>query len=70
MDWMLGDLQTGDNLLISINGDRYFQEAFPHLTGSPGIVVAGIRAGEPRRIDSGTRDPVTPVIEQFHQPVE
>ena len=44
---MLGDLQAGDDLLISINSDRGFQEPFSRLTGPPGIVVAGIRAGEP-----------------------
>ena len=48
MNRMLGDLQTSDSLSISINGDRGFQEPFSGLTGSPGIVVAGIRAGEPR----------------------
>ena len=47
MDRMLGDLQTRDNLSISINRDRSFQEPFSRFTGSPGIVVAGIRTGEP-----------------------
>ena len=39
---MLGDFQTGDNLLIRVNGDGCFQELFSGLTGSPRIVVAGI----------------------------
>jgi hypothetical protein len=47
MDRMLGDLQTGDNLSISINRDRGFQESLSCFTGSPGIIMAGIRAGEP-----------------------
>jgi len=44
-----GGLQNGDNLPIRINGKRYFlecfQESFSCVTGSPGIVVAGVRAG-------------------------
>jgi len=47
MDWMLGDFQFGDNLSISIDRDRCFQKPFSRLTGSPGIVMAGVRAGEP-----------------------
>ena len=47
MDRMLGYLQTGDNLSICIDRERGFQEPFSGLTGSPGIVVAGIRAGNP-----------------------
>jgi len=43
MDRMLGDLQTGDNLLIGINGDGCFQESFSGFSGSPRIVVAGVR---------------------------
>jgi hypothetical protein len=48
VDRMLGDFQTGDYLSISINRDRGFKEPFSGLTGSPGIVVAGVRAGESR----------------------
>ena len=70
MDRMLGDLETGDDLLISINRDRCFQKPFSRFTGSPGIVVAGVRARETRRIDSGTRDSLTPVVEHFHKPVQ
>ena len=47
MDRMLGDLQTGDNLLIGIDGDGCFQEPFSGFSGSPGIVVAGVRTREP-----------------------
>jgi len=36
MDRMLGDLQTGDNLLIGINRDGCFQESFSGFPGSPG----------------------------------
>ena len=42
VDRMLGDFHTDDNLSISANRDRGFQESFSGLTGSPGIVVAGI----------------------------
>ncbi len=70
MDRALRDLQTGDDLLSSINGDRCFQEPFSRLTGSPRVVVAGIRAGEPGRIDCGTRDPITPIVEHLHEPVQ
>jgi hypothetical protein len=35
VDRMLGDLQTGDNLLIGINGDGCFQESFSGFPGSP-----------------------------------
>lgn len=46
MDRMLGYLETGDNLSISIDRDGCFQEPFSGFTSSPGIVVTGIRAGE------------------------
>ena len=46
VDNMLGDLQSGDNLSISINRDRGFQESLSGFTGSPGIIVASIRASE------------------------
>jgi len=70
MDRMPGYLQAGDNLSISINRDRGFQELFSRFTGSPGIVVAGVRAGEPGRIYGGTVDLFAPVIEHFHEPVD
>jgi len=40
MNRLLGDLQSGDKLLISIDRDRDFQESSSGLTGSLGIVVA------------------------------
>ena len=46
VDRVLRDLQTCDNLVRSIDGNRGFQEPFSRLTGSPGIGVAGIRAGK------------------------
>ena len=70
MDWILRNLQTGDNLLIRVNGDGGFQESFSGFTGSPGIIMTGVRAGEPGGIDSGTLDLLSPVIEHLHQPVE
>ena len=70
VDRMLGDFQTGDNLSISANRDRGFQESFSGLTGSPGIIVAGVRAGESGRIYGSTVDLFTPVIEHFHETVQ
>ena len=70
MDRMLGYLQIGDNLSISIDRDRGFQEPFSRFTGSPGIIEAGVRADEPERIYSGTVDLFAPVIEHFHEPVQ
>jgi len=46
MDRMLGDLQTGDDLLIRVNRDRSFQESFSGLTSSPGLIMTGVRTGE------------------------
>ncbi len=47
MDRMLRDFETGNNLSIGIDRNRGLQEPFSGLTGSPGIVVTRIRAGEP-----------------------
>jgi hypothetical protein len=47
VDRVLGDLQTGDNLMRSIDSYRGFQEPFSGLTGSPGIIMAGVRTGKP-----------------------
>lgn len=47
MNWMLVHFQTIDNLSISINRDRCFQEPFSCFTCSSGIAVVGVRAGEP-----------------------
>ena len=70
MGRMLVDLQTGDNLSIGINRDRGFQESFSRFTGSPGIRVAGVRAGEPGRIDRSTAYLLSPVVKHFHEPGE
>jgi hypothetical protein len=70
MDRMLGDFQTGDNLSIGINRDRGFQKSFSRYTGSPGIIVAGVRAGEPGRIDRGTGYLLSPIVKHFHEPGE
>jgi hypothetical protein len=47
VDRVLGDHQAGDDLTISINGDKGFREPFSGLTGSYRIVMACIGAGEP-----------------------
>jgi len=70
VDRMWGDLQAGDNLLIGINRDGSFHESFSGFPGSPGIIMTGIRTGEPGGIDSSTLDLLSPVIEHLHQPVE
>jgi hypothetical protein len=46
MDRLLGDLEAGYNLTISIDGNRCFQESLSCFSGSPGIIRAGIRTGE------------------------
>jgi len=38
VDRLLGDLEPGNNLPISIDGDRSFQESFAGFSGSPGII--------------------------------
>jgi len=38
MDRTLRDLEPGDDLSISIDGDRGFQESFSSFSGSPGII--------------------------------
>ena len=38
MDWLLGDLEPGNDLSISIDRDRGFQETFPKFSGSPGLI--------------------------------
>jgi hypothetical protein len=38
MNRSLGDLEPGNDLPVGIDGDRGFQEAFPGLSGSPGII--------------------------------
>lgn len=70
MGRILGEFQSGNDLLININWDQDIQESFSRFTGSPRIVVTGIRTGEPGWIDSSTGNSLTPVVEQFHEPVE
>jgi hypothetical protein len=38
MDRLLRGLEPGDDLSISIDGDRCFQESFSGFPGSPGII--------------------------------
>jgi hypothetical protein len=70
VDRVLGYFQAGDNLLRCIDSDRGFQEPFSGFSGSHRIVVAGIGAGEPGGIDSGTGNSLAPVVEHHHEPVE
>jgi len=42
--------------LIGIDSNRRFQEMFADLSGSDGVIMAGITAGEPGRIDGGDWD--------------
>lgn len=53
MDPALRDPETSDNLLFDIDDDRGFQEMFPDFTGSFGVIMAAVSAGEPGRIDGG-----------------
>jgi len=38
MDRLLGDLEPGNDLPVSIDRDRCFQKSFSGFTGSPGII--------------------------------
>jgi len=69
MNRLLGDLEPGDDLPISVDGNRGFEEPFSGFPGSPGIIGTGVRAGESRRIDRGTGDSLAPVVEEFYEPV-
>ena len=60
MDRLLRDFETGNYQIISIHRDRRFQEPFSGLTGSPGIIGAGITTGEPRGINGGTGNLLSP----------
>lgn len=44
---VLGDFDTQDHLLVGVHSNRGFQEVLSRFTRSPGVVVTGIRAGEP-----------------------
>jgi hypothetical protein len=46
MNRLLRDLEPGNNLTICIDGNRGFQEAFPGLSCSPGIVGTCIGTGK------------------------
>ena len=70
MNRLLGDLESGNDLPVSVDRDRGFQESFSGFAGSPGIIRTCIGAGKPRRIDRGTRDSLTPVVKLFNEPVE
>ena len=43
MNRLLRDLEPGNDLMIRINRNRGFQEAFPGFSGPPGIIRAGIK---------------------------
>ena len=38
MNRLLGDFEPCDNLPVSIDGDRGFQESFSGFPGSPGVI--------------------------------
>jgi hypothetical protein len=42
MNRLLRDLEPGNDLLISIDGDRSFEESFSGFPGSPGIIGTGV----------------------------
>jgi hypothetical protein len=48
--------ESGDYLLIGINSNRSFQEMFSDFPGSNGVIMTGITAREPGRIDGGDWD--------------
>ena len=47
MDLVFGYHEHGIELLIGIDSDGSFQEMFSHLSGSDGVILTGIPAGEP-----------------------
>ena len=46
MNRLLRDLEPGGDLMIRINGNRGFQEAFPGFSDPLGIIRAGVRTGK------------------------
>jgi hypothetical protein len=48
--------ESGNYLLIGIDSNRRFQEMFSDFPGSDGVIVTGITAGKPGRIDGSDRD--------------
>jgi hypothetical protein len=48
--------ESGNYLLIGINSNRCFQEMFSDFSGSDGVIMTGITAGETGRIDGSDRD--------------
>lgn len=65
MDAVFGYHEPGNELLIGIDSDGSFQEMFSHLTGTEGVIMTGITAGEPGRIDGGDGNCIAGGIEYF-----
>ena len=65
MDPVFGYHEPGDELLIGIDSDGSFQEMFSHLAGPEGVIMTGIPAGEPGRIDGGDRNCIVWRVEYF-----
>jgi len=59
------DHEPGDELLIGIDRYRGFEEMLSHLTGSDGVIMTRVPAGEPGGIDRRNRDRSVFSIESF-----
>lgn len=57
--------KSGNYLLIGIDSNRSFQEMFSDFSGSDGVIMTGISAGEPGRIDGCNWDCTVIRIKQF-----
>lgn len=67
---VLGDPNSGDHLFTGIHRDGGLEIAPPGGTGPPGVVGAGIGAGESGGIDRGDRNRLTPRIEEVDHLLE
>ena len=66
MDPTFRDHESGDNLKISIDRDRSFQEMFSDFTGSFRKIMAAIPAGETGWIDGGYGNYIVNRIKKVH----
>ena len=58
--------ESGDHLLIGIDGDRSFQEMFSEFPGSFREIMAAVSARKSGRIDSGYGNIFIRRVEQVH----
>lgn len=66
VDPALRGYESGDHLLIGIDGDRSFQEMFSDLTGSFREIMTAVPTRKSGRIDSSYRNIFIRRVEQVH----